>query len=150
MATVTKGHCLCRAIEFEFDGEPLWTVHCHCESCRRASSSPVVTWVSVPVEDFRMTKGEPRQYLSSPGVLRQFCGTCGSPVTYQYDGGPDQIHLYAASLENGAQIAPARHVFSEEQLTWFEVHDQLPRFATTKGSGDPPIRIGPRKVEPRG
>ena len=44
----TSGHCLCRAIAFSFEGAPNWTLHCHCESCRRATSSPMATWVSVP------------------------------------------------------------------------------------------------------
>ena len=34
-AAVTKGHCQCRDIEYEFTGEPKWVMHCHCESCRR-------------------------------------------------------------------------------------------------------------------
>ena len=43
-----RGHCLCGAIEYQFDEQPNWVAHCHCESCRRATSSPMTTWVSVP------------------------------------------------------------------------------------------------------
>ena len=60
--SVTKGHCQCRAIEYEFTGEPRWVMHCHCESCRRAVSSPVATYVGVLLDQFSYLKGEPTYY----------------------------------------------------------------------------------------
>ena len=56
---VTKGHCQCGTIEYEFTGEPKWVMHCHCESCRRAVSSAVATYVGVRLEQFSYLKGEP-------------------------------------------------------------------------------------------
>jgi len=70
----TTGHCLCGAIQFEFDGEALETAHCHCESCRRQISSPVATFVTVHASALRITRGQPNEYASSSGVLRSFCG----------------------------------------------------------------------------
>jgi hypothetical protein len=69
----TVGRCLCGAIQFEFDGEALETAHCHCESCRRQTSSPVATFVTVRDSAFRSIRGQPNGYASSPGVLRSFC-----------------------------------------------------------------------------
>jgi hypothetical protein len=60
-----EGRCLCRAVIFEYDAEPNWTLHGHCESCRRATSSPMTTWISVPRSAFRFKQGTPlslRQY----------------------------------------------------------------------------------------
>ena len=92
----TTGHCLCGAVQFEYDGEPAETVHCHCESCRRQTSSPVATFVLVPRAALRFTCGEPREFASSPGVLRSFCGTCGSPIAYRTERRPDIIDLFVA------------------------------------------------------
>ena len=44
---MTRGHCLCGQVTFEFTGSPLWCGHCHCESCRRATASPFTTWIGV-------------------------------------------------------------------------------------------------------
>ena len=79
--TTTKGHCQCGAIEYVFEGAPRWVMHCHCESCRRAVSSPLATYIGVRLEQFRYLKGEPIFYESSPGVKRYFCGTCCRPVS---------------------------------------------------------------------
>ena len=140
----TSGHCLCRAVQFEFDGAPNATFHCHCESCRRTTSSPVTTWLNVPKAAFRFTKGTPAIHVSSPGVRRGFCAVCGSPLLYENAKDPETVDLYAASLSDPSAIVPTRHVFVREQLPWFAVHDALPRYATTMRSGDPPVRIGPR------
>ena len=40
-----KGRCLCGAITYRTDGPPKWTALCHCASCRRACSAPVVAWM---------------------------------------------------------------------------------------------------------
>ena len=74
----TTGRCQCRAIEYQFTGEPKWVMHCHCESCRRAVSSAVATYVGVRLEQFSYLQGDPAIYESSPGVKRYFCATCGS------------------------------------------------------------------------
>jgi hypothetical protein len=138
------GRCLCGAIEFQYEGVPNWALHCHCESCRRATSSPMTTWVCVPRNRFVFTKGAPRRFASSPGVTRGFCENCGSPLTYENATMPNEVHLYAASLLAAASVVPDRHVFVAEQLPWLEVLDKLPRYATTSRGGAPPLRIGPR------
>ena len=61
-AVTTTGRCQCRAIEYQFTGEPKWVMHCHCESCRRAVSSAVATYVGVRLEQFSYLKGEPTVY----------------------------------------------------------------------------------------
>ena len=67
-----EGRCLCGSITFQYEGSPNWTLHCHCESCRRATSSPLTTWISVPRRIFSFTKGTPRYFCSSPGGQARF------------------------------------------------------------------------------
>jgi hypothetical protein len=123
------GRCLCRAVTFSISAEPLQIVHCHCESCRRNCSAPVASFLIVRREDFRYTQGTPKAFASSPGVRRSFCDRCGTPLAYETDRRPDQIDLYVCSLDNPAAVAPRAHVFTGEQLPWFEIADALPRYA---------------------
>lgn len=138
------GRCLCGDIRYEYKGAPLKILHCHCESCRRHTSCPVSTFVCVPRDGFRFTKGEPVAYASSPGVTRTHCGRCGAPMTYTSDRNT-QVDIYAGTLDDPAAIVPTYHVFAEEQLPWFEIADALPRYA--RGSiGNQPVRHGPRPI----
>jgi hypothetical protein len=139
----TSGRCLCGAIRYEYQGEPLEAIHCHCDSCRRQRSSPVATFVMVPKAALRFTCGQPKEFASSPGVRRSFCGDCGSPIAYRTERRPDIVDLFAGSLAEPAMVSPSCHVYAEEQLPWFEVLDDLPRYAHTRREA-PPIRRGPR------
>jgi len=132
--TTTSGRCLCGDVTFEYDGEELWRAYCHCESCRRNTSSPVTAFLGVPRRACRFTGKAPAAYQSSPGVRRLFCGRCGSPMAYQSDRYPEEIHLYAASLDAPEAYRPEGHVHCSERLSWFDVKDSLPRHPGSGGS----------------
>jgi hypothetical protein len=83
-------------------------------------------------------------YASSPGVNWGFCSKCGSQLSYEADRIADEIHIHAVSLEDPSKARPDRHVFVAEQLPWFEVADDLPRYAATS-RGNEPIRFGTAK-----
>jgi len=139
----TTGRCLCGAIRYEFRSAPEWVVHCHCDSCRRQVSSPLATFVGVLHKNFRFIAGAPNAYASSPGVSRSFCGACGSPIAYEAERLPDEIHLFHGTLDDPGDLAPTAHVFTEERVAWFEVHDELPRYARGV-RGMTPIGHGPQ------
>lgn len=124
---VKRGRCLCGAVTYEYSGPENWRGHCHCESCRRNTSSPFTTFMGVPNEAFEFTGEIPKVYISSPGVRRSFCGTCGTPMAYEADRYPKEIHLYAASLDNPMGFKPEFHTHSDEILPWILLSDGLPR-----------------------
>lgn len=129
-----RGRCLCGQVTFEFEGELNWCGHCHCESCRRNTSSAMATFYAVPRSAYRFTGEIPKSYASSEGVERLFCGTCGSPIAYQADRFAHEIHFYLGTLDHPEELQPQFHVFCEEKLPWLEIDDDLPRHArTSKG-----------------
>jgi len=120
------GHCLCGATSFEYTGRENWTGHCHCESCRRGTSSAFTTFVGVPNGAWRWTGAAPKTFASSKGVIRSFCNNCGSPMAYQTTALPDEIHFYAASLVDQTHLKPQKHFFTEEAVDWVHLGDDLP------------------------
>ena len=129
---LTKGHCLCGQVTFEFDGPANWQAHCHCDSCRRNTSSPFTSFLGVPRTAARFTGVKPAVFESSPGVRRHFCGKCGSPMAYDADAYPGEIHFYAASLEHPEAFEPTSHVNHREKLPWVHLADG---FKTYDGMG---------------
>jgi hypothetical protein len=80
-----EGSCLCKSVRYEVTGELGDFGYCHCTSCRKASGSAHAANSPVDRARFRLLSGREtlREYESSPGKLRAFCGNCGSPI-YAY------------------------------------------------------------------
>ena len=121
----TTGRCLCKATTFAFDGPMAWKGHCHCDSCRRNCSAPFTTFLGVPRGNFRWTGKATGKFSSSPGVHRHFCTTCGTPMAFDRDTDVENIHLYAASLDDHTQFRAEFHEFWEERVPWVTVIDDL-------------------------
>ena len=121
------GHCLCNTIRFTYEGPENWRAHCHCESCRRQTASPFTTFMGVPHGKWQWTDATPSVYVSSPGVKRHFCPTCGAPVAYESERFPDEIHFYASLLVDHSGFEPERHVHWDEKVEWVELGDELRR-----------------------
>lgn len=121
------GRCLCGSVAFSYEGPEKWRAHCHCESCRRQTASPFTTFMGVADGAWRWTGERPAVYASSPGVRRYFCAICGSPVAYESNRFPGEIHFYASLLDSHADFAPSGHVHWEERVAWVRLADDLPK-----------------------
>ncbi len=135
MSKLHTGRCLCGAVKLEVTGEPIWTAHCHCESCRRSTGSALATFVGLPHDAVRFAEGTPKVYVSSPGVERLFCGTCGTPMAYQAERWPDEIHLHISVLDDPEAFPPTAHVYTAEKLSWLHLDDGLKQFDELGVSG---------------
>ncbi|MFQ5623292.1 MAG: GFA family protein [Paracoccaceae bacterium] len=134
---VTQGHCKCGAVTYRYTGPENWRGHCHCEDCRRATSSPFTSYLGVPRDRFEWTGEEPKTYQSSPGVTRYFCPACGSPMGFEAPQrfGPE-IHLFAATLDDSDNYIPQFHVYCREMVRWVCPADGLPKYSTTVRGGE--------------
>jgi protein-tyrosine-phosphatase len=126
---VATGGCLCGAVRFQAIGAPLWSAHCHCESCRRHTSAAVATYVGFPTSRVSFSKGTPSSFRSSPPVQRSFCPHCGSPISYVSEQWPGETHLFWPSFDEPERFQPTRHAMFNERLPAFDIYDDLPRFA---------------------
>jgi hypothetical protein len=115
---INQGGCLCSAIRFRVSGEPIFSSICHCATCRRASAAPTVAWLTFDRGQIEILSGQPRVYRSSQGVVRQFCGTCGSQLWYEQADRPNTIDITTASMDNPNLFPPTMEVWLEHRLSW--------------------------------
>jgi hypothetical protein len=137
MDEMTRGRCLCGNLRFELRGRRLWVAHCHCDSCRRNTGSAVATFVGYRKDQLSYTRGERKFYQSSPGVRRGFCAECGTPMTYEADRCPDEVHLYLSTIDNPGAFVPQLHVFFAERIPWMDLVDDLPRYEGLTPDAEP-------------
>jgi hypothetical protein len=48
-------------------------------------------------------------------------------MSYETDERPDEVDLYAASLDDSSDFAPEFHSHWDERVTWVTLADDLPR-----------------------
>ena len=126
------GRCACNAVTWSAPGPVLWAGHCHCESCRRASSAPMTSFFGVARDSVTWT-GAMTSRWSSPADERGHCPACGSQMFIRCSRWPEETHLYAATLDDAAMFIPEAHYHWAERLDWFEIRDGLPKH---QGSAD--------------
>ena len=125
-----SGGCMCDKVRYEVTGEPFSVSYCHCLSCRQHSGAPVVTLVGLKQDQVNFTEGERRIYESSPGVGRGYCRDCGTPLSWEGDGGElgPLVELHINTFDDPEKFTPQQHIHHDERLPWFDVADELPRF----------------------
>lgn len=115
------GGCLCGGIRYHASGDPKWVAYCHCASCRRATGAPVTAYAGFERDCVAYTAGTPVRYQSSPGVVRSFCGRCGTPLTYEGERWPREVHIHLGTLDRPELLVPEGHASNEERLPWLRL-----------------------------
>jgi hypothetical protein len=131
-----EGGCLCGSTRFRACGPATNVCYCHCRSCRLGSGAPLVAWVTFPVDRFEIVGGTLSEYASSQGVVRGFCATCGTSLTYAHDGRPAEIDVALATLDDPATLQPGFHVWVSHKPSWFRLDDDLPQHPEWRTSAD--------------
>ncbi|HVY03244.1 MAG TPA: GFA family protein, partial [Caulobacterales bacterium] len=98
--------------------------------CRRSSGSAFTANVRIPRARYRLLAGaeQIREYESSPGAFRAFCGVCGSPVHARLETDPDGIRIRLGGLDRSAPARVSAHLWVSEKPVWYEIADALPRY----------------------
>jgi hypothetical protein len=95
--------------------------------CRRSAGSPLTAWAVFDTGDLRFETGEPRSYVSSPGVERRFCGRCGTPLTFMADFLPGLVDVTVGSMDDPGALPPQMHIWDSSRISWVQLSDDLPR-----------------------
>ena len=114
----SEGGCLCGAVRYRLLGVPIGSAVCHCNSCRRASGAAAVAWLTVNRSQLEWLAGRPSLFRSSAGVIRRFCGICGSAIVYENDKNPTTVDITTASLDDPNRFPPTAEVWLEDKLAW--------------------------------
>ncbi len=132
-ATRYAGGCLCGAVRYAADGEPLYSGHCYCADCRKASGSGFVPFMGFASSAVRFT-GQTRQFRSKSfrgtDAVRNSCSVCGSLV-FGGEVGKDETHtIYAGSLDDASCFQPKIAIFVRDRPAWAVLPAGLTTFET--------------------
>jgi hypothetical protein len=122
-------------VRFAFDLPTTFCVHCHCTMCRRAHGAGYVTWIGVPVEQFRLLKGKAtlERFRSSDHGTRSFCRACGSTLFCESTSHPEKIDIVLANVDGEIDRTPQAHVYFSDRVDWIPAEPVLPRLGGKTG-----------------
>jgi hypothetical protein len=131
-----EGGCLCGGVRFAIDGKLGPAVHCHCSQCRRASGSAFASNAPVRTRYFTLRSGQElvREYESSPGKYRAFCGRCGSPLYSRRESEPEVRRIRLGTLDGDPERRPLAHFWVSTKAPWYEITDSLPQYAEDRAA----------------
>src|SRR6201992_2896366 len=119
MAEVTKpvltGGCQCGAIRFALSAAPVKVSICHCRMCQKASGAPFASLAEIEKGDFAWTRGTPSAFRSSSLAERDFCASCGTPLSFRRVDGP-RIEIMIGAFDRPDRVAPPRKSGTEPRL----------------------------------
>jgi hypothetical protein len=117
-------------VRYRLDGPAQFINHCHCSMCRKVHGAAFGSFLHADGRHFAWTGGadEVSRYESSAGTFRAFCPRCGSAVPVLEDGGT-HVTIPAGSLDDDPGVRPVVHIHVASKAPWFEIADDLPRFA---------------------
>ena len=125
-----QGACLCGATRFEVTGSLAVVVLCHCTQCRRGNGGAFNVSVVVSANQVTFEACDSlKEYESSPGKVRAFCGLCGSPVYSRRPDKPDTIRLRGGLIINLPAPSGLRHIHRDSRWHWIDTIESAPMSA---------------------
>ena len=130
-----SGGCLCGAIRYEVNGDPVRVAHCHCDDCRKATGSSFATNVFVKQDDLVILQGTPRSYEhtadSGSTMTKEFCADCGSQLFGSGSRSTGVKNVKVGTIDDVAAIPaiqPRIEVFTSKKLPFTRLSDETEHF----------------------
>ncbi|MEY4269349.1 MAG: hypothetical protein RLZZ58_565 [Pseudomonadota bacterium] len=125
MSDAMAGGCGCGAIRYACTHADRDGYFCHCRMCQRAVGNVAAAFWNVRKDSVTWAGAERAYHMSSPFGRRGFCGTCGTPLSFDYPDS-DRIDLTIGSLDDPSTFALTSHFGVESRLAGWTVAGDVP------------------------
>jgi hypothetical protein len=127
------GGCLCDAVRYESEAEPILTAVCHCWDCQKQTSSAFSVLVVVPKDSLRI-EGRALASVQTVGedtglrTTRSFCPECGSAIVSAVGATPELEWLKAGMLDDTSWLRPQMHIWASSTQPWVSLEEDIPAY----------------------
>ena len=126
--TITGG-CLCGAVRYSIEAEPLFTRHCWCRDCQYIGAGGGTVNVFFPTEAVKV-EGVLVEHASpaASGNLmhRRYCPSCGTPVFTQTEARLHFLGVRAGTLDDPEIGKPQMTIWTSSAPSWAAFEPDIP------------------------
>ena len=127
-----QGGCLCGAVRYQSDSEPVITAICQCTHCQKQSGSAFSVNVGIAKGSLKFTGDQPATYedkgASGLPVHRLFCSKCGSPIVSDVEATPELDWLKSGTLDDTSWIQPQVSIWCDSSQPWVSLPEGISLF----------------------
>ena len=127
-----EGGCLCGAVRYTCEADPVMTAICQCTHCQRQSGGAFSINVAIPKGSLRYLGDTPATYedtgSSGMPVHRRFCSKCGSPIVSEVEATPGLDWLKAGTLDDRSWLQPQVGIWCSSAQPWVTLPDDVRSF----------------------
>jgi hypothetical protein len=124
-----EGGCLCGAVRFKTEGEPINVRICHCRNCQKAMGSPFFARALFDQRALTV-EGPTGSYPSSEALDRVFCTVCGTRL-FGWRKIGTMAGVALAAFDDRNAFTPTDHMWVTEKMDWVKLDDGLPQYSGT-------------------
>lgn len=131
-----EGGCYCGGLRYVAEGDPMMRAQCHCRECQYISGGSPNVIVAMPLDGFKYTKGEPKQFARSDlerPVTREFCPNCGTHILTRAKGFPAVILKVGTFDDPKLFGGPEMAIFTIDKQPFHSIPDSIPAFERFPG-----------------
>ena len=119
-AKTYRGTCLCGNVRFSFKGDLDDAYFCHCNQCRK-NYGMHGAFVGVARDKFVINKSKfLTSYKSSPSTVRQFCGKCGSPISWDRKG-YENLYVCLGLLNGKISVPKVTNIHTKDKGGYYDL-----------------------------
>ena len=134
-----SGGCVCGGVRYEAQGDPAYTVVCHCTFCQRATGSAFAVWPTYRTDRVRVTGSlktyEHRSDESGRWIRLHFCPRCGTTVSSTFEVEQGATSILGGTFDDTGWIKVDRQVWTRSRQHWVPMPGGVPAFEkSSRGS----------------
>jgi hypothetical protein len=126
-----SGGCLCGAVRYATEAEPIITRLCWCRVCQYFATGNAAVSTCFPSEGLSVT-GELRDFVSTADsgnrMHRRFCPVCGTHMFSEAESRPHLVFVRVGTFDDPDRAQPAATIWTASAPRWACIDESLPKW----------------------
>ena len=128
MNKLSEGGCFCGSVRYSFEHDEYPSSNCHCSMCRSISGAAFVSWIAVPKDRFKYTKGKPKKLESSSHGSRYFCEECGTSIGTKSPKRPGSMIIKVGTFDDPSVFRADIAIFTKDKQPFHHIDENVKTF----------------------